>query len=147
MTALVDVQLDLTTAHLMEDDADLRDWRSTVQSLQPIVRPSHVVVIGAGRDERGPGRRILAHLRQSFAGRTSVVHPSAAMIGGIQSMSRISELDTVPDLAMIAVPADGRGWQLSTSAGRLASQPRSSSRLASLSKATTVGGARRSCLP
>ncbi|HEX6657490.1 MAG TPA: GNAT family N-acetyltransferase, partial [Ilumatobacter sp.] len=102
---LVHVQLDLTTAHLMEDDADLREWRSTVQSLQPIVQPSHVVVIGAGRDELGPGRRILAHLRESFAGRISVVHPSGAEIGGIQSVSRISDLGTVPDLAVIAVPA------------------------------------------
>ena len=51
---LVHVQLDLTTAHLMEDDADLRDWRSAVQSLRPILEPSHVVVIGASRD--GPGR-------------------------------------------------------------------------------------------
>ncbi len=100
---VVHVQLDLTTAHLMEDDADLRDWRSAVESLRPILQPSHVVVIGASRHGSGPGRRILDHLRASFAGRISVVHPSAATIGGVESVGRISELDAVPDLAIIAV--------------------------------------------
>ena len=72
---VVQVELDLTTAHLMEDDADLRDWRSAVESLRPILQPSHVVVIGASRDGSGPGCRILDHLRASFTGRISVVHP------------------------------------------------------------------------
>ena len=63
----------------MEDDADLRDWRSAVESLRPILQPSHVVVIGASSDASGPGWRILDHLRTSFAGRISVVHPSAAV--------------------------------------------------------------------
>ena len=82
---VVHVELDLTTAHLMEDDADLRDWRSAVESLRPILQPSHVVVIGASSHGSGPGRRILDHLRTSFAGRISVVHPSAATIGGVAS--------------------------------------------------------------
>ena len=102
---VVHVQLDLTTTHLMEDDADLRDWRAAVESLHAILQPSHVVVIGVSRDGRGPGARILAHLRRSFTGRISAVHPSGSVAGGIQSVSRISELDAVPDLAIIAVPA------------------------------------------
>ena len=101
---VVHVQLDLTTAHLMEDDADLRDWRSAVESLRPILQPSHVVVIGASSHRSGPGWRILDHLRTSFAGRISVVHPSAAAIGGVECVGRISDLDAVPDLAIITVP-------------------------------------------
>ena len=52
---VVHVQLDLTADHLMEDDSDLRDWRSAVESLRPILQPAHVVVIGASRDGTGPG--------------------------------------------------------------------------------------------
>jgi len=102
---VVHVQLDLTAHHLLQDDADLRDWRSVVRSLRPLVEPSHVVVIGAGRDPLSPGRRILAHLRDTFRGTVSVVHPTEATVGGIDAVTELPELDGVPDLAIIAVPA------------------------------------------
>ena len=98
---VIQVQLDLTDQHLLQDDADLRDWKSTVASMRPFVSPDHVVVIGAGRTD-GPGRRILSHLEQSFAGRVSVVHPSATMIGLTRAVRHVAELDAVPDLAVIA---------------------------------------------
>ena len=41
----VHVQLDLTADDLLQDHADLRDWRGAVRSLQPILRPGHVVVV------------------------------------------------------------------------------------------------------
>ena len=102
---VVCVQLDLTADDLLQDHADLRDWLAAVRSLRSIVEPSHVVVIGADRDERSPGRRILAHLRESFSGRVSVVHATADVVGGIDAVATLDELDEVPDLAVIAVPA------------------------------------------
>ncbi len=102
---VVCVQLDLTADDLLQDHADLRDWRAAVRSLRSIVAPSHVVVIGADRDESSPGRRILAHLRDSFSGRVSVVHATADVVGGIDAVATLDELDEVPDLAVIAVPA------------------------------------------
>ena len=41
----VQVQLDLTAENLVQDHADLRDWKGAVRSLQPILHPRHVVVI------------------------------------------------------------------------------------------------------
>ena len=102
---VVCVQLDLTADDVLQDHADLRDWRAAVRSLRSIVEPSHVVVIGADRDEMSPGRRILAHLRDSFDGRVSVVHATADVVGGIDAVATLDELDEVPDLAVIAVPA------------------------------------------
>lgn len=102
---VVHVELDLTTHHLLQDDADLRDWRSTVRSLRSLVHPSHVVVIGAGRNPASPGRRILGHLRDGFHGTVSVVHPAAATVGGVDAVTDLDALDTVPDLAIIVVPA------------------------------------------
>lgn len=99
------VQLDLTADDMLQDDADLRDWKAAVRSLRSILQPSHVVVIGAGHDARSPGRRILAHLRDSFTGRVSVVHPTARVVGGIDSVATLGQLDAIPDLAIIAVPA------------------------------------------
>ena len=76
-----------------------------MRSLRSIVEPSHVVVIGAGRDAMSPGRRILAHLRESFSGRVSVVHATADVVGGIDAVATLDQLGDVPDLAVIAVPA------------------------------------------
>ncbi len=93
----VQVQLDLTAENLLQDHADLRDWKGAVSSLQPILHPRHVVVIVADDDESSPGRRILAHLRASFTGEVSVVEPGDG----------IGDLAGTPDLAVVAVPAPG----------------------------------------
>ena len=50
----VHVELDLTAEDLVQDHADLRDWRGAVRSLQPILRPRHVVVIGTEEGTAGP---------------------------------------------------------------------------------------------
>ena len=71
---VVRVQLDLTADNLLQDDAYHRDWQAAVRSLQSLVDPTHVVVIGAGRSEASPGRRILTHLLESFTGRVSDVY-------------------------------------------------------------------------
>ena len=85
---VVQVELDLTADALLQDDADLRDWKAVVRSLRSIVDPSHVVVIGPGEDVTSPGRRVLAHLGESFTGLVSV-----------------DDLAGAPDLAIIACPA------------------------------------------
>jgi acyl-CoA synthetase (NDP forming)/GNAT superfamily N-acetyltransferase len=102
---VVHVSLDLTADDLLQDHADLRDWRGAVRSLQPILRPQHVVVIGAGRDRDSSGRRLLANLRAGFGGRVSVVHPSAEEVGGVEARRSVGDLDEIPDLALIVVPA------------------------------------------
>jgi acyl-CoA synthetase (NDP forming)/GNAT superfamily N-acetyltransferase len=99
------VDVDLTADDLVQDHADLRDWRSAVRSLRPILDPGHVVVIGAGRNATSPGRRILDHLVDSFDGMVSVVHPSVSQVGGVPAKPAIADLDGIPDLAVVAVPA------------------------------------------
>ena len=106
---IVHVELDLTTDHLMEDDADLRDWRSAVESLRPILEPSHVVVIGASHDGDGPGRRILDHLRSRSPAASASIHPSAAGHRRHQRRSPDQRARRRPDLAIIAVPAERGG--------------------------------------
>lgn len=100
------VELDLTGASLLEDRADGRDWIATVASLQPVLEPTHVVVIGAGRDPSSVGRQILGNLLAGFGGRVSVVHPTAGEIAGVATSTRVADLDAIPDLAVVAVPAE-----------------------------------------
>jgi acyl-CoA synthetase (NDP forming)/RimJ/RimL family protein N-acetyltransferase len=102
----VHVQLDLAPDDVLQDHADLRDWQAAVRSLQPVLRPGHVVVIGAGGgDASKPGRPILQHLQSSFRGRVDVVDPSPDRVAGIGPAASVAELDHVPDLAVIAVAA------------------------------------------
>ena len=101
----VHVELDLADEELLEDRADGRDWKAAVASLHPLLSPSHIVVIGAGRDPSSVGRILLANLVSSFGGRISVVHPSAQSIGGVVAVAHVADLDVSPDLAVIVVPA------------------------------------------
>jgi acyl-CoA synthetase (NDP forming)/GNAT superfamily N-acetyltransferase len=101
----IHVELDLTGESLLEDRADGRDWVAAVASLRPILEARHVVVIGAGRDPSSVGRQILGNLRQTFHGRVSVVHPVVDDVDGIATTRRVGDLDAIPDLAIVAVPA------------------------------------------
>ncbi len=101
---VVNVQLDLTADHILQDDADQRDWRAAVRSLRTIVDPAHVVVLGVEQDDSAPGRRVIAHLVESFGGRTSVVDRTVGDVDGVRTVARLDELDAVPDLAVIAGP-------------------------------------------
>src|SRR5690606_34565087 len=58
----IHVELDLSGDELLQDESDGRDWNAAVASLRPLMSPSHVVVIGAGRDPSSPGRVILSNL-------------------------------------------------------------------------------------
>ena len=101
----VHVQLDLAADDVLQDHADLRDWHAAVQSLEPVLRPAHVVVIGAGGDASKPGRRILEHLQSSFQGRVDVIDLSQERVAGAGAAASLAELDHVPDLAIVAVAA------------------------------------------
>ena len=68
---VVNVQLDLTADHILQDDADLRDWRAAVRSFRTIVASGARGRLGVGAGRLGTGRRILAHLVESFGGRTA----------------------------------------------------------------------------
>src|SRR4051812_14032781 len=105
----VHVELDLTGESVLEERSDGRDWTAAVASLEPILAPRHVVVFGAGdvagASRSSPGRTILDNLLAGFGGRVSVVDPSSVDIAGIRSVAQVGDLDAVPDLAVIAVPA------------------------------------------
>ncbi len=101
------VELDLTSERVLEDSSSARDWQATVRSLQPILHPGHVVVFGAGRSPSSPGRRVLENLIATFTGRISVVHPRAADVAGVPAVRAVADLDSPPDLAVVAIPAAG----------------------------------------
>ncbi len=102
---LVDVDLGLGDGSAMLRQADARDRSATVASLRPLLSPSHVVVFGASARGDKPGNVVLGNLLRSFSGEVSVVHPAAAVIDGLAAYRSVNDIPTVPDQAIIAVPA------------------------------------------
>jgi acetyl coenzyme A synthetase (ADP forming)-like protein len=83
-----------------------RQQAAARESLRAILAPRSLALIGASRDEKSIGRRILANLREGgFLGPIHVIHPSANEIDGLPTHPTISAVGQPIDLAVIAVPA------------------------------------------
>ncbi|MFJ2263731.1 GNAT family N-acetyltransferase [Streptomyces sp. NPDC087844] len=96
---------------LAEDDTYLssveaRGRAADVASLEPLLRPDAIAVVGAGRRPGSAGRALLHHLHEGgFTRRLFAVNPHATSILGVPSYPSVSALPKVPDLAVLAVPA------------------------------------------
>ena len=83
-----------------------REKQADVASLEPLLAPRSVVVVGAGHRPASVGRTILLNIRDAgFAGPLYAVSPRGGDIEGIPCARSVAELPEVPDLAVVAVPA------------------------------------------
>ncbi|MFF7701165.1 bifunctional acetate--CoA ligase family protein/GNAT family N-acetyltransferase [Streptomyces lydicus] len=85
---------------------DLRGRSADIASMQPLLRPRSIAVIGAGTRPGSVGRAILHNLREAhFAGRLHAVNPHAHALLRIPAYPSVTDLPQPPDLAVLAVPA------------------------------------------
>ena len=83
-----------------------RDKQADVASLEPLLAPRSVAVVGAGHRAGSVGRTILLNIRDAgFAGPLYAVSPHGGDIEGIPCVRSVAELPEAPDLAVVAVPA------------------------------------------
>jgi acyl-CoA synthetase (NDP forming)/GNAT superfamily N-acetyltransferase len=83
-----------------------REKRADVASLEPLLAPRSVAVVGAGHRPGSVGRTILLNIRDAgFAGPLYAVSPRGGDIEGIPCVPSVAELPEAPDLAVVAVPA------------------------------------------
>ncbi|MFD5593416.1 GNAT family N-acetyltransferase [Streptomyces griseorubiginosus] len=83
-----------------------RGRAADIESLRPLLRPSAVAVVGAGRKPGSVGRAILHQLKAGgYTGRLWAVNPAATSILGVPSHTSVSTLPRTPDLVVVAVPA------------------------------------------
>jgi acetyl coenzyme A synthetase (ADP forming)-like protein len=76
--------------------------------LEAIFAPRSIAVVGASPDERKLGHTIFKNIVQNgFSGEVFPIHPKAESVLGIQAFPSISQLPTVPDLAVMVVPPQG----------------------------------------
>ncbi|WP_027860328.1 acetate--CoA ligase family protein [Marmoricola sp. URHB0036] len=76
-----------------------------VHPLDVFHRPASVAVVGASDDTEKIGGRPLRYMREfGYAGRVYPVNPRRDTVQGMQSYPSLTEVPTVPDIALIAVP-------------------------------------------
>ncbi len=83
-----------------------REQRAEVASLEPLLAPRSVAVIGVGHRPGSIGRFILHHIRDAgFAGALYAVNRHGGDIEGIPAAATLAALPEAPDLAVVTVPA------------------------------------------
>lgn len=99
------------TVHLDQDEhylsaVDQRGSIADVASLQPLLRPASIAVVGAGRSPTSVGRAILENIRDAgFTGTLHAVNAHADSISSVPAYPTVEALPSVPELAILAVPA------------------------------------------
>lgn len=90
-----------------------REQRAEGRSVQRLLTPGSVAVIGVGRAPGGVGRSVLANLRESgFTGRLYAVNsafeeePEGARVDGVPAHRSVAAIEEPVDLAVVAVPAE-----------------------------------------
>ena len=85
---------------------EMRDRIATAASLRPLFHPRSIAVVGASRNPRSIGYRILEGLvLNRFNGPVYPVNPKAHVIGSIKAYPTVLDIPDEVDLAVIVVPA------------------------------------------
>src|SRR3569833_3916305 len=102
-----------------EDAVAERERSADVKSLEPLLRPASIAVVGAGRRPASIGAIILRNIRASgYAGPLYAVNPGAgAELGGVPCFASAGGLPEPVDLAVVTVPA-GAVSQVAEECGR-----------------------------
>jgi acyl-CoA synthetase (NDP forming)/RimJ/RimL family protein N-acetyltransferase len=86
---------------------EAREHRAEARSMERLLNPSSVAIIGASRRPGTVGHRLLSDLvAGGFTGRLHVVHSEADVVLGVPAVRRLDQLTEPVDLAVVAVAAD-----------------------------------------
>ncbi|CAM5279366.1 bifunctional acetate--CoA ligase family protein/GNAT family N-acetyltransferase [Streptomyces griseomycini] len=88
-----------------------REQRAEARSVQRLLAPGSVAVVGAGRTPGGVGRSILGNIRDAgFTGRLYAVNRALPEgwkeLDGVPAFRSVRDVDGPVDLAVVAVPAE-----------------------------------------
>jgi acyl-CoA synthetase (NDP forming)/GNAT superfamily N-acetyltransferase len=84
---------------------EAREHRAEARSIQELLAPSSVAVIGASRKWGTVGYQLLEHIIEGgFTGPVYAINPEALELAGMLSFARLAEVPDAVRLAIIAVP-------------------------------------------
>ncbi|MHC9063354.1 bifunctional acetate--CoA ligase family protein/GNAT family N-acetyltransferase [Nitrospira sp. CMX1] len=103
----MEVELSLIPTETTVTRVEVRERLATTASLRPFFHPQSVAVVGASRDLKSIGYRLLDALRTNqFQGAIYPVNPYASEIAGVPVHPSIHAIPESVDLAIIAVPRE-----------------------------------------
>jgi acyl-CoA synthetase (NDP forming)/GNAT superfamily N-acetyltransferase len=103
---IVTVRLDTRSTDTSRAAADARERRAEARSLQPLLYPRSVAVVGVRSDGAGVGRSVFDAIRNGgFTGSLYAVHPRSIRIGETRAFASFADLPETVDLVVVAVPA------------------------------------------
>lgn len=83
-----------------------REHRAEARSVQRLLSPRSVAVVGASREPGAPGHELLRSLLDNgFSGPVYAVNPAATTVSGVRSYPDLASVPDAVDLAVVAVPA------------------------------------------
>lgn len=83
-----------------------REHRAEARSVQRLLSPRSVAVIGASREPGAPGHELLRSLLDNgFTGPVYAINPAASTVSGVPSYPDLASVPDTVDLAVVAVPA------------------------------------------
>lgn len=101
----MEVKLSLIPTETTVTRAEVRERLATTASLRPFFHPRSVAIVGASRDPKSIGYRLLDAVRTNqFRGAIYPVNPHASEIAGIPAYPSVHSIPESVDLAIIAVP-------------------------------------------
>jgi succinyl-CoA synthetase alpha subunit/L-amino acid N-acyltransferase YncA len=103
----IEVRLDVASADRARRRVADRQARAQVASVDHLLRPTSIAVVGAGRHPHTVGRQVLDHLvGAGFTGQLYAINPDALSIADIPGYAGVREIGHPVDLAVLAVRAD-----------------------------------------
>ncbi|WP_433174276.1 GNAT family N-acetyltransferase [Actinoallomurus sp. CA-150999] len=104
---VIRLTLDLQPTETSREVMAAREHRAESRSIERLLFPGSVAVIGASREAGGVGRTVLRNLLGGdFTGPVFPVHPTASAVGGVRAHPTVADIPDPVDLAVVAVPAD-----------------------------------------
>ena len=102
----VSVVLDITPTESVWERIDERDHRGVVASLRAVLAPTSIAIVGASDAPGDPGGAVLSNVVDGhFQGVATPINRAGGVIRSIRAAPSIAELQEVPELVVIAVPA------------------------------------------
>ncbi|WP_433463005.1 GNAT family N-acetyltransferase [Spirillospora sp. CA-128828] len=104
---VIELVLDLEPTDTSLEVMTAREHRAESRSIQRLLFPCSVAVIGASRAEHSVGQTVLRNLLSGdFSGPVYPVHPTAVAVAGVRAYASVLEIPDDVDLAVVAVRAD-----------------------------------------
>ncbi|MGO9495098.1 MAG: GNAT family N-acetyltransferase, partial [Solirubrobacteraceae bacterium] len=101
----VTLMLDITPTESVWERIDERDHAGVVASMQSVLAPTSIAIVGASEDPDDPGAAVLSNVVDGhFQGVAVPISRAGGVIRSIRVTPSIAELEEAPELVVTAVP-------------------------------------------